>query len=524
VTSFNTLVKQFPKSPLFGKAQLDLGWCYWREGRMPEAQAAFQAAVERLPFSKDQAIAYFRLADTQFQQTNYAGAIKNYQAIIEKFGALPEASTNLFERALYQTVQAGVAGGDLATATNTLQKMVAWYSNRLDTARAALLAGQEIGRRGDPAGARRMFLDYAKMAPGAPLLPELQLAVAATYEQEKKWAEAIAQYDSWLASYTNHALLPRAEYYRAWDTSQAGLKTNALAAFVKFVAEFPTSEFAPLAQWWVAGHYYSAGEMPEAERNYKLLFQSTNWAPCELTYTAQLMAGRAAVARQGWKDVHDYFLGVYNNTNGPSGDLRVQALLEYGQSLMQWTAPAETNKLSNCEEATRVFGRICDEHPTSRLADRAWFEKANCNLQWALARQQYDSLTNALSAFQRVVDSRQADLALRSEAKLGQAITLGKWAEQKAGDTRTALLKQALSNCLDVVYGNIQRDGERPDPSSMQKAAEKAFELAETLQAWSQAANIYMRLTNSVWPLTDPSMRKRATNVFENLEREKQSR
>jgi hypothetical protein len=58
----------------------------------------------------------------------------------------------------------------------------------------------------------------------------------------------------------------------------------------------------------------------------------------------------------------------------------------------------------------------------------------------------------------------------------------------------------------------------------MQKAAEKAFELAETLQAWSQAANIYMRLTNSVWPLTDPSMRKRATNVFENLEREKQSR
>ena len=47
-------------------------------------------------------------------------------------------------------------------------------------------------------------------------------------------------------------------------------------------------------------------DRPEAERNYKLLFQSTNWAPCELTYTAQLMAGRAAVARQGWKDVDVY--------------------------------------------------------------------------------------------------------------------------------------------------------------------------------------------------------------------------
>ena len=95
--------------------------------------------------------------------------------------------------------------------------------------------------------------------------------------------------------------------------------------------------------------------------------------------------------------------------------------------------PTDTNKLANCEEATRVFGRICDEYPTNRLAVRAWIEKANCYLQWALAKQQYDSLTNALNAYQRVIDSPQADVAARSEAKVGQAIVLGKWAEQKAG-------------------------------------------------------------------------------------------
>jgi tetratricopeptide (TPR) repeat protein len=236
------------------------------------------------------------------------------------------------------------------------------------------------------------------------------------------------------------------------------------------------------------------------------------------------MAGRAAVARQGWKDVHDYFLGLYNNTNGPSLDLREQALFEYGQSLMQWMAPTETNKLANCEEATRVFGRVCDEYSTNRLAVRAWIEKANCYLQWALARQNYDSLTNALDAYQRAFGSPQADVALRSEAKLGQAVTLGKWAEQKTGEARTALLKQALSNSLDVVYGTILRDDERRDPYLTQKTAEKALDLAEALQAWSQAANIYMRLTNSVWPLTDPSMQKRATNIFENLKREKENR
>jgi TolA-binding protein len=528
LASFSTLVKEFPQSPLFGKAQLDLGWCYWRAGNIPLGEAAFQAAVEHLPpLSKDLATAYFRLADAQFQQTNYAGAKKNYQAIIEKFGALPEVRANLFERTLYQEVQASVAEGDLTTATNTLQKMLAAYSNHLDTARALLWTGQEISRRGDPVGARRLLLDFVKTAPDAPLQPELQLAIAATYEQEKKWAEAIAQYDSWLGSNSNHIARPRAEYYRAWDTAQAGNKTNALTAFVKLVAQFPTNEFAPLAQCWVADYYYSAGEPLEAERNYKLLFQNTSWAPSELTYQAQLMAGRAAVAHQGWKDAKDYFLGVYNNTNGPSIDLRVQAFFEYGQSLMQWVEPAETNKLANYEEATRVFGRICDEYPTNQLAVRAWIEKANCYLQTALVKQQYDSLTNALDAYQRAIDSPQADVAARSEAKVGQAIVLAKWAEQKTGAEQTALLKRALSNCLDVVYGTkmiLRDDNEKPDPRWTQRAGERGFYLAEALQSWSQAVNIYMRLTNSVWPLVDVSLQKHAAKAFENLERDKSNR
>ncbi len=525
LTSFERLVKEHPQSSLFGKAQLDLGWCYWRAGIMSKAQAAFQAAVDHLPFSKDVATAYFRLADTQFQQTNYAGAIKSYQAIIEKFAALPEVRTNLFERTLYQTVRAGVMGGDLATATNTLQKMLAWYSNRLDTARAVLLTGEEISRRADPAGARRLLQDYTKTVPDAPLQAELQLAVAATYEQEKKWAEAVAQYDSWLRSYAVHKERPRAEYYRALDTAQTGNKTNALTAFVKLVAQFPTSEFAPLAQLWVADYYYSAGDPLEAERNYKLLFQNTNWVPCELTYQAQLMAGRAAVARQGWQDVHDYFLGVYNNTNappnGPSLDLRVDAFFEYGQSLMLWT---DTNKLANCELATRVFGRICDEYPTNRLAVRAWIEKANCYLQAALVKQQYDSLTNALDAYQHAFDSPLADTGVRSQAKVGQAVVFGKWAEQKTGAERTVLLKQALSNCLDVVYGTILRDSERPDPKWTNEAGLRAIDLADELKAWSQLSNIYMRLTNSVWSQVPATQQKKAAKAFDNLEREKSKR
>ena len=373
-----------------------------------------------------------------------------------------------------------------------------------NTARAVLLTAQDLSRRGDPAAARTLLLDFDKAAPSAPLRAERLLAVATTWEQENKWAEAISQYDDLLAGVTNYEVRPRAEYYRALDTSQAGRDTNALTLFTNFVAQFPTNKFARLAQMWVARYYYNIGNYVEAERNYQVLFQNTNWPPDELTYQAQLMAGQTAVARQGWKDATTYFTQLANNTSGntnpPILDLHYHALFEYALTLIRVADPADTNRLANLEQATITLGRICDDYATNKLAIRAWGERANCYLQWALARQQYDSLTNAINAYQRVLDSPQADVVLRSQAKVGLAVTLAKWAEQKTGKERTALLEQALNHCLDVVYGKILRDDERLDPFWTKEAGVKAFDLAESLQAWSQEVRLYERLTNSIWP------------------------
>ena len=108
---------------------------------------------------------------------------------------------------------------------------------------------------------------------------------------------------------------------------------------------------------------------------------------------------------------------------------------------------------------------------------------------------------------------------------MGLAVTLGKWAGQKTGEARITLLKQALSNCLDVVYGRILRDdNERLDPFWTKEAGMKAFDLAEELQAWSQAVLFYQRLTNSVWPHMPASLEKRAAKAQENLERQKADR
>ena len=528
LVSFNTLAKKFPQSPYLGKAQLDLGWCYARQGD----QAAFRAAVSSLPMSKELATNYFRLAETQFQQTNYAGAIKSYQAIIEKFGALPEVQTNLFEPALYQIVRAGLAGGDLAAATNATQNLRAWYPKSLSTASAVLLTAQDMNRQGNPAAAaaaRKILLDFDQAVPDAPLRPERQLAVAATWEQEKNWTEAVTRYDGWLASFTDHTNRPQAEYHRAWDTYYAGQTTNALTLFSEFIVKHPTNEFARLARSWVATYYYNLGDYPQAELNYQLLVRDTNWPPDLLTYQAQLMAGLAAAGHQGWKDAKIDFLSLYeitiNYTNGPIHDLGLEALFAHGQTLMAHQDPADTNKLANCEEATRVFGRVHDENPTNQLAVQALLQKAKCYKEWALAKQQYDSLTNALNAYEQVVHSAQADVAARSEAKVGQAIVLEKWAQQKTGKERTALLEQALNHCLEVVYNkNFLRDDEKLHEFWTKEAGLKGLELADASQAWSQEMGLYGQLTNSVWPSLPASMVKRVKEAQEKLDREKASR
>jgi TolA-binding protein len=489
LNALQEMARRFPQSPLLGQAHLDLGWCFWLTNRMAEAQTNFQAAVERLPLSTNLAFAYFKLADTQFRLKNFAGAGANYRAIIEKFRGLPEVETNLFEPALYQVVQAGLAAGDLAAATNALAKLLAWYPAGFHTDRALLLAGQAVSGQRNPERARQMYADFVQAAPGDPLRPEVELAIARTYEEENQWTNAIRQYDRCLASFTNSDVRPQAEFYRAQATYRAGDETNALLRFTNFVAQFPTNPLTPLAQMWVGDYYFQAGAPVEAEKSYKWLFQ-TNQPASELTYQAQMMAGRAAFARQAWGDARGYFTNLYNTTNCAT-DLRIQALLACGDCYMSQDS---TNKAADYQEAIRVFNRICEAYPTHPLAPLAWGSKANALLQWAKSSQQYEEATNA---FQQVLVSTNAGIAARSQAAVGLALVLENLAEN-SGTNRAVLLNLALTNCLDVFVGSIRREGEEPDLFWMKEAGLRAGHLAELLEKWPQAINVYRKLQELV--------------------------
>ncbi len=510
LTNLVAVPERFPQSPLKGRAQLDRGWCLLLASNLTDSAAAFAAAAEMLPASFDQATAWFKLADAQYQQQQLPAAISNYNRVVAAAAALPDVKTNLCEPALYQIVRAATEAGDLAAANAAADKILDWFPDGNLTEPSLLLTGQGLARHGNPADARRVFEGLVKRFPDSPRAPEARLRIARTYGLQREWPAAAQEYRAWLTAYPTNAEQPRAQYELALATYWANDETNALALFTSFITKFPTNTFTPQAQWWVAAYHFRHGEYAEVEKDCQLLMQSARGSA--LAYEAGMMAGRAAVAREAWSDAIGYFTNLTSDLNCPTNpvNLRVQALFGYGDALRR-SEPADTNNpLANFKQAIGVFAEIHQSNPTNAAAARAWGEIGNCYLQ--LATRDTNQYTNASSAFRQVVNATWADAAARSQAAVGLGLVAEKQAELNTNNARV-LLREALNHYLDVVYRKNLRDGEQPSVDWLKDAGLRAAKLAETLDGRPSAEKIYEELSRSLpalRPLFEKKLKKGA--------------
>jgi TolA-binding protein len=469
---FDQFLRAFTNSPLAGKAYLDRGWCLWLEGRAPESFEAFRAAAQRLPPSEDLAVALFKMGDALFAQKYYTNALKNYRRVVEEFAGFPAVTQTLGDRALYQMLRANLELKDLAGASNTLARILKLYpaSDLADS--SLLLVGEGLADARQPAAARSLFQKFEGLYLNSPLRPQVELAVARTYEQEQDWPSAIGQYESWRNDFPTNALRPQVDYALASANFQAGNEADAFELFTNYVAQFPTNELAPLAQYWVADHYFRLGgtNYMEAERNYKILYQNTNWQGSPLIYQARLMAGRAAMGLPSYKDAIDHFKTLTSDTNCPP-DLNVQALFAYGSALMLQDSPDTNKPLANFKLAMNVFSQICQLYPTNEPGALAWCEIGDCALQLT----NYDAATNAYA--QVFSPNAPANISVRSRAQIGFGIALEKKADLVSGAFQNELLDRALDNYLGVFWSENLRDGESSDPFWMKKAGLQAAPL-----------------------------------------------
>jgi predicted negative regulator of RcsB-dependent stress response len=308
------------------------------------------------------------------------------------------------------------------------------------------------------------------------LQPQVGLAVARTFERETNWLAAITNYENWLQAFPTNDLRWQAEYARAWATFQAGEETNASALFAAFVAQFPTNELAPLAQWWVADYFFRRDNFNSAETNYEAVYQNPAWQNSPLVYPAQLMAARAAMGRLGFLDAKNYLTQLL--TNCPAA-LKTQAMFAYGSVLMR-LEPADTNQpLANFGLATNVFASLYTDNATNELGALA----ANALGDAAVQLGDFAAATNA---YQLAANSPFAGPGPRSRARVGLGLALEKQAALLTPEARPPLLQRALDDYCDVFYS----PDDTADAFWTKKAGLQALSLMIALKDGDAAARL----------------------------------
>jgi TolA-binding protein len=500
LAQFERLLSTYTNSPVRGQAWLNKGWCLWLDNRGSDSVLAFRAATELLPFSVELAVARFKLADALYGQGDYAGAQRLYRSITNDFAAFPPVRDTLIEQALYQMVRASIQANDPDAASATIRQMLEWTPSSELSQRALWLAGQDRLRIRKPEQAREIFTSFLKRFPDRALSPQVELAVARTYELENNWKEALRRYEEWLDRYASDALRPRAEYARALATHKAFGPTNAFPLFTNFVARFPVNDLARSAQFWVAMEYYRQGNFPEALRQFQIIPENPNWMVTNLTYQARLMAGRSAYAAQLWKDAtgdKGHFTLLLNDRSCPD-EIVAEALFAYGDTVIQQGGDP-LHPHDKYEIARTTFAKIPQLYPTNRLVAAAWGRIGDCSLQ--LANQDPKQYETATNAYWEVIKHPFADIATRSLAEIGIARALQAQTVGRPPAESVTILKSALDHYFNIFLGSNARDGEEPDPNWVEHAGLAAARLAEDLKQWATAIHIHERLQKLFPPI-----------------------
>jgi TolA-binding protein/predicted negative regulator of RcsB-dependent stress response len=519
ITNFNTLITSSSNATYAGKAQLNLGWCLLSERKIAESELAFSNALAQLPFSEDQAVARFKFADSQYWRKDYGAAFANYRRVIDDYTNLPAVTNELFEPALYQMIRAALNQTNLPAAEEAMGHLLAWYPDHPSLEPSTLLLGQGLTRQGQATAARAMFESFITRAHDSPLAAEAQLAIARTFEAEGNWTNAIGCYDIWLAVHTNSPSRQKAEFAIAWANYAAGRETNALTLFTNFVARCPSNELAPLAQSWVADHYWRQQEFVESESNYKYVFQT--WSNSPLAPRSRMWAGRSAYALEHISDAIEHFTNLTSRADLPL-DIRLEAEFAYADALI---------KLSNYDRAIQVLKEITNSYPANSTAPLAAGRLGDCYFSLAGADPGHYSYDSAVTNYQSAMDSPLADISARSSAE----VRLGKALEGKAGQAQSDAdtsqeLNLALRHYLNVVQGGNLRQGEKQDLYWVKEAGISAGELAEklgqtamTVGKATEAANQWQAELNLYQELRDllPSMQqfweRKITRIQERL-------
>ncbi len=502
---------------LLGRASLDRGWCDWTRGNYAGASNYFSQAVLKLPYSESQAVALLKLGDACFRLTNYTAAVLHYDTLIHDYASMPGVSNQLFDIALYQLVQAHTKLGHEEAARAAASNILAWFPVSGFGEQGLLLLGEEASNRKTGSVARATFQQLLEVFPHTRLWPEVQLAIARTYEQEGDWTNAFNSYTN-LEDSTNfatNALRPQVEFSLALACAKAGLESNALERMSNVVSLtnlFPGDFNEALAQNWIGNYHFNHRNYSDADYAFQELANPKFFPKAgDLAWEALLNAGRAAFNHQDWVGAsNDFYLVAVNTNASVAFQSEGQFQLGYTDYRLWMKDKTNENLLTSSIAALR---KVTDSSPSNFMAALATGQLGSCYLEWAdLNKTNVNNYTNAIQFFKTVLldtNDLPADIYARSQAEYGLGLIAERLAllaaQQGLVAEREHQMEEALRHYCNVVF---DPDTRLADPYWVKEAGVKAAALCEEEKDWPEAIRVYRRVQDVVPSLHDAMQKK----------------
>ncbi len=342
-------------------ARLGLAYCLYHEDRNSEAVEVFKSLLNIIP--KDTIFtvaAYLGYGYSLFNSGDYLKALDAFETIANQFPKLREAAVNgLFYAGLcyYRLTY-------YAQAIESWEKLVRSFPEEIKAGEAGFRAGDTYFKAGEYDKAVALFRWVVENHVHTKFAVSSQLAIAQSFYNQRKYDEAIREYQKFLDLYpTDHQAANARKgmemcYYRKGVDNPADMRI--------FVERFPQSDLAGDGQMDLARRSFEQGNYSLAAEEFQRVV--INFPNSALAPEAQLMVAECYVNLKDWaraSEAYSRYLQYF-----PNHKERAAAFFNLGTSYFH---------LEKFDLALKNFQVVVDSFASSEYAENARFNVAVCH-------------------------------------------------------------------------------------------------------------------------------------------------